>query len=75
MRDQVTLAELGVQNDPGTSWHPRWDKAAAWDGSELVDLTDDEVLEHMVKPEAANQLDAGVLLEAEDSEHSRRGVI
>jgi hypothetical protein len=67
--DSVSLADLGITEDPGTAWHPRPDKAEAWnpDGT-LRDLDDDEVAAHRAKPEARGQVDAGVEpLSAEDS--------
>lgn len=81
MPETITLAELGVDpangGDPGTAWHPRADKYGdAWDDDgRLVDLDDDQVLEHQAKPEAVEQVDAGLLLEAEDSEHSPDGQV
>lgn len=72
----LTLAELGVTRDPGTDWHPRADKAEARNAEgNLVDLDDDQVLDHQAKPETGEQPDAGVLLAAEDSQHSPKGVV
>lgn len=72
----ISLADLGVHHDPGTAWHPRKSKASARDrAGNLRDLSDDEVLQHQAKPEVAGQIDAGVLLEAEDSEYSRDGEV
>lgn len=41
----------------------------------LLDLDDDAVLEHMAKPEAAEQPDAGLSLSAEDSAESPDGEV
>jgi len=72
----ISLAELGIDDDPGTVWHPRADKAEARDDDGyLCDLDDDQVLEHQAKPEAADQPDAGVLLAAEDSETTPDGEV
>lgn len=83
----VSLAELGVDpgtGDPGTSWHPRPDKTEARDAQgRLRDLDDDEVAEHLEKPEADEQYD-GVRRRrrqgrapgaAEDSGHSEPGAV
>ena len=68
MTDTISLADLGIDEDPGTAWPPRPDKTEARDADGLlVDLDDDAVAEHMAKPEAAEQLDAGLSLSAEDS--------
>ena len=68
MSDTISLADLGIDEDPGTAWHPRPDKTEARDADGLLlDLDDDGVVEHMAKPEAAEQLDAGLSLSAEDS--------
>lgn len=76
MPEIITLADLGVDEDPGTAWHPRADKAEAWDADgHLVDLDDDAVAEHEAKPEAAEQPDAGRALSAEDSVLSRDGEV
>lgn len=73
---QISLAELGVEEDPGTSWHPRADKEGARDAAgHLIDLDDDQVIEHGAKPEAAEQIDAGGPFEAEDSAHSPEGQV
>lgn len=72
----VSLDELGIDEDPGTAWHPRPDKVEARDDAgDLLDLDDDEVVEHQTKPEAADQLDAGRCLSAEDSEHTPPGEV
>lgn len=72
----IRLDELGIDEDPGTSWHPRPDKVEARDElGDLRDLDDDEAIEHQAKPEAAEQLDAGVVLAAEDSEHTPPGEV
>jgi hypothetical protein len=65
---ELTLAELGVEDDPGTAWHPRG-------CTMLADLDDDEALEHQAKPEVSQQIDAGRLLGAEDSSESPEGEI
>lgn len=76
MPEVISLADLGVDEDPGTAWHPRADKAEARDADgHLVDLDDATVEAHAAKPEAADQLDAGVLLSAEDSAHSAHGEV
>lgn len=69
MTTTVTLADLGVVVDPGAGWHPRADKAEAWDtNGNLVDLTDDQVYAHYRKLEAADQPDQTFEpLAAEDS--------
>lgn len=61
----IPLADLGVTDDPGTTWHP--DKPEAYDAEgHLLDVVDVE--EHLIKPEALWQADAGVEpLSAEDS--------
>ncbi len=69
---RLSLTELDLDPeldpDPGTSWHPRPDKAEARAGDgHLVDLDDDQVAVHQAKPEAADQPDAGRPLAAEDS--------
>lgn len=73
----ISLADLGVDEDPGTAWHPRPDKAEAWDADgNLADLDDDTVAAHAAKPEAVDQLDAGVEpMSAEDSVHSPNGEV
>lgn len=77
MPDIISLADLGVDEDPGTAWHPRPDKTAARDASgDLLDLDDDQVAEHAAKPEAVDQLDAGVdPMSAEDSALSPNGEV
>lgn len=77
MSDTISLADLGVDEDPGTAWHPRADKAEARDAEgNLRDLDDDEVAEHAAKPEAVDQLDAGVdPLSAESSAYSPDGEV
>lgn len=83
---RVPLTDLGIDpaDDAGTAWHPRRDKAGAWDADgRLVDLDDDQVAEHAEKPEADEQYD-GVrrrrreqreLGAAEDSDHSEPGEV
>lgn len=74
----LTLREIGVDplDDPGTNWHPRPDKTDARDADgHLLDLDDDQVAEHAAKPEAAEQLDAGRVLGAEDSAHTADGEV
>jgi hypothetical protein len=60
--------------DPGRDWHPA--KAEAFDADGLLpDLTDEEVAEHLEKPEGREQVDGvqrlvgtgSVALAAEDS--------
>lgn len=75
MPDVLPLAALGVDRDPGTEWHPRTKQGVRNAEGNLLDLDDDQVLDHQAKPEAADQPDAGVMLEAEDSQHSPRGVV
>jgi hypothetical protein len=73
--DQLTLAELGIDHDPGTAWHPRKPEAYDADGN-LRDLNDDEVHEHLHKPESQDQPDARRLpLAAEDSTESPEGEV
>lgn len=57
MKDyDLALADIdGIECDPGTEWHPA--------AKELTDLSDVEVEEHMLKPEAADQPDAGLVLD------------
>lgn len=70
----VNLADLGVDEDPGTAWHPRPDKANAFlDSGDLPDLNDREVAEHGTKPE--QYLDSGEAMSAEDSQHSPEGAV
>lgn len=72
----VTLADLAVDEDPGTAWHPRPDKSEARDDDgNLRDLDDDTVAEHAAKPEATEQPDAGTPLAAEDSTESPDGEV
>lgn len=77
-------AELDIEDDPGTNWHPRSDKDGAWgaDGH-LADLTEGQAAEHAEKPEADEQYD-GVRRRAreerepgaaEDSDHSEPGKV
>lgn len=68
----LTLADLGLDpaDDVGRTWHPKREKFCA-DGT-LPDLTDDEVAEHLRKPEAAA---AEALLAAEDSAETPEGVV
>lgn len=77
MPDIITLADLDVADDPGTAWHPRADKTEARDADgNLTDLDDDQVAEHAAKPEAVDQLDAGVdPMSAEDSTYSADGEV
>jgi hypothetical protein len=46
--DRVSLDDLGVEQDPGTAWHPRTKDEA----DDLPDLDDEQVTEHLAKPEA-----------------------
>lgn len=77
MPDIISLADLGIDEDPGTAWHPRPDKTEARDADGLLlDLDDDAVTEHAAKPEAAEQIDAGAdPLSAEDSIFSPDGEV
>lgn len=76
MSDTITLADLGIDEDPGTAWHPRPDKTEARDADGLLlDLDDDQVAEHAAKPETVDQLDAGQILSAEDSALSPDGEV
>ena len=77
MSEIISLADLGIDEDPGTAWHPRADKAEARDADgHLLDLDDDQVAEHAAKPEATDQIDAGVEpLSAEDSALSPDGEV
>lgn len=66
--NEVSLEELGIDDDPGTSWHPRADKEGVRDAEGLLlDLGEEEVDGHRTKPEAAEQPDAGEPMEAEDA--------
>lgn len=81
--DTIRLADLPLEpdqaaGDPGTDWHPRADKPGVRDDAgNLVDLDDDQVEEHLVKPEAIAQLDGGrtPAPAAEDSAHSEPGTV
>lgn len=76
--DRLTLRDLDIDpaDDAGTSWHPRQDKAEAWDADGLLtDLDDDQVTEHAAKPEAADQVDAAAPRAAEDSADTREDVV
>lgn len=76
MAERITLTELGIEEDPGTSWHPRPDKEGARDDAgHLVDLDDDAVMEHAAKPETADQVDASGPMAAEDSAETPDGVV
>lgn len=68
MENQVLkLADLGVdETDPGTQWHPNPTKFD--DSGLLPDLTAEEVAEHATKPEAADQPDAGRILDHDGDE-------
>lgn len=68
----LTLRDLGVNHDPGTAWHPKPEKFV--DGL-LPDLDDEQVAEHLTKPEAADQSDAGRSLAAEDSTETPDGEV
>lgn len=58
MPRHLSLAELGVVDDPGTSWHPRRDKTDVRDADgNLRDLDDPTVHAHIAKPESAEQVD------------------
>ena len=64
--EQVSLASLDIDEDPGTDWHPRASKANAYHESGLLpDLNPRELVEHMKKPE--DYPDKGKILAAEDS--------
>lgn len=67
----VDPAELGVVDTAGTGWHP-FKPEAYVEGGLLPDLTDDEVAEHLAKPEAD---DAEGILAAEDSALTPDGVV
>lgn len=72
--EQVSLADLGVDEDPGTAWHPRPDKTEARDaGGNLTDLSPEEQAMHLTKPE--EYPDSGSPLSAEDSTHSPEGEV
>lgn len=72
--NEVSLADLGVESDPGTEWHPRPNKANAFlDSGLLPDLNEREVEEHLAKPETYP--DTGKSLGAEDSQESPEGEI
>lgn len=72
MPDIITVAELGITEDPGTDWHPRPGHEEAWDeDGNLANLSEAQVAQHLDKPEAATQVDAGVPpMAAEDSAES-----
>lgn len=58
MPRHLSLAELGVVADRGTSWHPRPDKPDARDADgNLRDLDDPAVHAHLIKPEGDDQVD------------------
>jgi hypothetical protein len=70
--------------DPGVEWHPRPDKTEARDAEgNLRDLSDAEVSDHIVKPEAEEQVDSVLHrrmlghapLAAEDSDQSPDGEV
>lgn len=63
-----------MAGDQGTNWHPG-NPAAYDDDGNLRDLTDAEVAEHSVKEEAATQVDATRLVEAEGSAETPSDVI
>ena len=83
---KLSLAELGIDpaDDSGCTWHPRADKGSCRDGDgNLLDLSEDEVVEHMGLPEGDEQYDGmrrrmrenrdpGA---AEDSDYSEPGVV
>lgn len=69
--DTVSLADLGVEEDPGSAWHPKAEKFTP-EGL-LPDLSDVEVEEHLAKPETYP--DTGRVLSAEDSALTPEGQI
>lgn len=68
----VTLSELGVTHDPGTEWHPT-EKANAFVDGLLPDLNEQELAEHLAKPEVYP--DSGEPMSAEDSKWSPEGEV
>jgi hypothetical protein len=56
--DNISLEDLAIDpaEDPGTNWHPTKAEALNGDGN-LRDLSDDEVHEHIEKPESDEQID------------------
>ena len=72
--DAVPLADLEIDDDPGTTWHPRPDKPnARLENGDLPDLNDRELAEHMMKPEEFP--DTGEPAAAEDSAESPEGEV
>jgi hypothetical protein len=66
--DAVPLADLEIDDDPGTTWHPRADKPnARLENGDLPDLNHQELAEHMMKPEEFPDMQP---VAAEDSEDS-----
>lgn len=51
----VSLVDLEITSDPGTEWHPA-DKT-------ISDLSYDEVMDHLAKPERLTQIDSGLVLD------------
>lgn len=66
----ITIADLGLNGDPGRAWHPG--QAKFRDDGTLPDLTDEQTAEHAAKPEAA---EAEGVLAAEDSVLSPEGEV
>ena len=75
MSDRVSLRDLGVEEDPGTEWHPSGllDEVRMLLG-DLPDLDDNEVGEHM-RFKRRGFIDEERLLEAEDSTESPEGAV
>lgn len=63
MTNPITLEELGITEDPGTMWHPRDKGGIRNPEGELVDLSDDQVSEHLEKPERDDQVDGAEVLD------------
>lgn len=51
----LSLDDLDVTYDPGTEWHPA-DKP-------ITDLSYDEAMDHLTKPERMSQIDSGLVLD------------
>lgn len=72
--ERLSLADLGVDEDPGCAWHPRPDKTEVWDSDgNLRDLNEAVQRMHLAKPE--QYPDSGEPLSAEDSVHSGEGEV
>lgn len=72
-QEVITLDDLNIERDPGTEWHP--EKAEAWDGDCLRNISDEEMEEHLSKPEREDYPDGYALLAAEDSRYAPKGAV